>query len=76
MRMNRYSSDTADELYRRNKRVTRLAPVTHAAWMLFRTLILKKGFMDGLDGLVISVLTASGTFFKYAKLLEMQQGEK
>jgi hypothetical protein len=29
--------------------------------------------LDGLDGLVISLLTAGGTFFKYAKLLEKQK---
>jgi hypothetical protein len=35
--------------------------------------LLEKGFLDGMGGLVTALLKASGAFFKYAKLLELQR---
>lgn len=75
-KMNTYSSWMANELYENNKKITYLTPLTHAFWMFLRTFIIKKGFMDGLDGLVISLSNAVGSFFKYAKLLELQRNRK
>lgn len=75
-KMNMYSSWMANELYENNKKITYLTPLTHAFWMFLRTFIIKKGFMDGLDGLVISLSNAVGSFFKYAKLLELQRNKE
>jgi len=35
--------------------------------------MLEKGFLDGMDGLVTALTKAGGSFFKYAKLLELQR---
>ncbi len=35
--------------------------------------ILKRGFMDGLPGLIVAVMGATSVFFKYAKLYELQR---
>lgn len=72
-KMNTYSSWMANELYANNNRINFFTPLTHALWMFLRTFIIKRGFMDGLDGLAISVANSSGSFFKYAKLLELQR---
>ncbi len=68
-----YSSLTAKELYKKNKRVSLFSPVIHSFWMFIKSYFLKAGFMDGFDGLVISLINAAGSFFKYAKLLELQK---
>lgn len=75
-KLNIYSSWSAKVLYDSNKRATCLTPCLHFAWMFFKTFIIRKGFLDGLDGLVISFLTGTSSFLKYAKLMELQRGEK
>jgi hypothetical protein len=42
----------------------------------FRCYILKRGFLDGLPGLIIATFTAFAVFAKYAKLWELYLNEK
>ncbi len=72
-KMNIYSTLTAKELYKKNKTVSFISPIIHGCWMFMRSYFLKKGFIYGLDGLVISLMNATVSFFKYAKLLELQK---
>jgi glycosyltransferase involved in cell wall biosynthesis len=74
-RLNNYSNLGAAELNGRNVRSSYLKAVSHGFFMFFRCFFLKRGFMDGMDGLVISLTKAGGSFFKYAKLLEMQRAK-
>ncbi|MCC6446022.1 MAG: glycosyltransferase family 2 protein [Armatimonadetes bacterium] len=71
-----YSTQTARELFESGKRAGPLSPLKHGLGMFFKIYLLKQGFRDGLDGLVISVIKAGGSFFKYAKLLEMQRNNE
>jgi hypothetical protein len=73
--LNNYSNLGAAELNGRNVRSSYLKAVSHGFFMFFRCFFLKRGFMDGMDGLVISLTKAGGSFFKYAKLLEMQRAK-
>ena len=41
-----------------------------------RTFVLKKGFLDGVPGLIIAMQTAYGVFLKYAKLWELNNIKK
>jgi glycosyltransferase involved in cell wall biosynthesis len=41
--------------------------------VFFKNYIIRKGFMDGVPGLVVSLLAAASTFFKYLKLWEIQR---
>ena len=41
-----------------------------------RTFLLKKGFLDGVPGLIIAMQTAYGVFLKYAKLWELNNIKK
>ena len=36
--------------------------------------LLKRGFLDGVPGLMVAVMGAISVFFKYAKLYELQAG--
>jgi glycosyltransferase involved in cell wall biosynthesis len=71
-----YSTATAKELLYEGKKAIILAPFYHGISMFFKTYFLKMGFLDGMDGFVIAVTKAGGSFFKYAKLLELQREEK
>lgn len=75
-KMNTYSSWMSEELDEQKRECNTLTPVFHGIWMFFRTYILKRGILDGLDGLTISVINATGSFMKYAKLLERRKKEK
>ena len=44
--------------------------------MFLKTYLIKKGFLDGMDGLVIALTKAGGSFLKYAKLIELQRENK
>lgn len=46
----------------------------HPPFRFFRCYFMKRGFLDGLAGLVIARTIAFGTFVKYAKLWELQGG--
>jgi glycosyltransferase involved in cell wall biosynthesis len=69
-KMDLYSDYTSDELIKKGRAVGPLSPVTHGAFMFFKSFIIKKGFIDGFDGFVISLMNAGGAFFKYAKAIE------
>jgi glycosyltransferase involved in cell wall biosynthesis len=71
--MNEYSSIAAKELLSSGKKANIFTPIFHSIPMFFKIYIIKKGFLDGMDGLVLSILKAAGSFFKYAKLLELQR---
>jgi hypothetical protein len=45
----------------------------NGAGMFLKAYILKLGFLDGLDGFMIAITMAGGSFLKYAKLLELQR---
>lgn len=68
-----YSTELALKLYENGKRANSLSPVLHGMAIFIKTYILKRGFLDGFDGLVISLNKGMGSFFKYAKLIELQK---
>jgi glycosyltransferase involved in cell wall biosynthesis len=41
-----------------------------------KSYLLKRGFLDGIPGFTVAVMGAVSVFFKYAKLYELQQGQK
>ena len=57
----------ADELVRKNKPVTIFSPLTHASWTFVKLYLVKRGFLDGFAGLIVSVLSYMHVFIKYSK---------
>jgi glycosyltransferase involved in cell wall biosynthesis len=74
--LNEYSSIIAQELYAAGKRAAPLSPVYHGLGMFLKIYFVQKGFLDGMDGFVTAITKAGGSFFKYAKLLELQRRKK
>lgn len=71
--MNDYSNVISKELYSSGKRVTVLSPVLHGMAMFLKIFIIEHGVLGGFDGFVTALTKAGGSFFKYAKLLEIQR---
>ena len=74
--LDEYSTIISQELYAADRRVNVLAPLSHGVGMFLKIYLLEMGLLDGIDGLVIALTKAGGSFFKYAKLLELQRQNK
>jgi glycosyltransferase involved in cell wall biosynthesis len=70
------STDMARELFDAGKRANVFTPFLHGITMFLKIYIIKLGFLEGFDGFIISITRAGGSFFKYAKLLEIQNENK
>src|SRR5262245_52796002 len=46
----------------------------HALWTFIRLYVIKRGFVDGWAGFVIAFSNFEGTFYRYAKRYEIQEG--
>ncbi len=69
---NKYSTLGADKLAKNGRRATMSTALTRGLWSFFHMYILKRGILDGWPGLVIALGNFDGTFYKYAKLHELQ----
>lgn len=71
-KLNQYSSLSAQKMFDGGKRVGWIKVFVKTLFGFFRAYILRKGFLDGWAGLVVSLSTALSVYFKYIKLKEMQ----
>lgn len=65
--MNGYTTLAAEELAARKKRIGYHHLLLAPPWTFFRTYVLQRGFLDGLEGLAIAYMASLYTFMKYAK---------
>jgi len=70
---NRYSSLGAEKIV--HKRITMWSALWHAKWAFWKHYLFKLGFLDGWAGFVIALGNFEGTYWRYVKALEMQQGQ-
>ena len=75
-KINRYSSAGAKMLHQGGRRTTLTAAVLRGIWSFFRTYFLRGGFLDGQKGFMLAISNAEGTYYRYLKLLLMQEMEK
>jgi len=69
-KLNKYTSLAAQDLESRGKRFSVFQLVGKPLWTFVRMFIVKRGFLDGIHGFVLSALSACYVFAKYAKLWE------
>jgi hypothetical protein len=69
---NRYSTLGAQKIM--HKRITMGDALTHGMWAFVKHYVFKRGFLDGWAGFVIALGNFEGTFYRYAKTIEMQKG--
>ena len=73
IRMDRYTSLAARQMFEKGKRATRLELLFHPLIAFARNYILKGGFRDGKAGLIISLVNSYYVMLKFAKLWELQR---
>ena len=69
----RYSELSALDYQSRGREVKWHQYSLRPIYTFFYRYIIRRGFLDGVHGLVISVMGAIGTFYKYMKLYELQK---
>ena len=70
---NRYSTLGAEKLFKKNKKGGFLKGILSGIVSFIRHYFLRLGFLDGQAGFAIALGNFIGTFYKYAKLLELQK---
>jgi len=71
-KINIYTSLKAQELYKKRKRVGAWTIFSHTVSAFFAFFIFRRGFKDGVYGLIISLLHSVSTMMNYIKLWELQ----
>jgi glycosyltransferase involved in cell wall biosynthesis len=72
LRMDRYSTLAAAEVVKSGKKPGVMQLLVKPVFTFVKMYLLKRGFMDGYHGLLLSLLYAEYTFAKYAKALELE----
>ncbi len=72
----RYSGLQAEDLFSRGKRFSLYYLIVKPPSKFFETYFLKRGFLDGLPGFLISVSAAYSVFLKWAKIWELENKKK
>ena len=68
-KINHYSSEAATMMHARGKKTSVAGACGHAFWTFVRIYLLRKGFLDGRQGFILAIMGATGSFFRYTKLL-------
>jgi len=72
-KQNRYTSIQAEALFKAGKRASMAQLLLSPALRFLKFYFLRLGFLDGVAGLVHILIGCCSSFYKYAKLLAMQQ---
>lgn len=67
-KINRYSTEAARAAYEKGRRTGVMGPFGHAAWTFVRHYVLRRGVLDGWQGLILAGMAATGSFYRYVKL--------
>jgi glycosyltransferase involved in cell wall biosynthesis len=71
-KINHYSSLKAEELFTKKKTVNSWTIFSHTVSAFFAFFIIRRGFKDGVYGLIISLFHSVSTMMNYIKLWELQ----
>ena len=72
-KMDRYSTLGAQKLSENGVRGSMAKALLHGVWAFIRLYVFQFGFLDGWAGFIIALGNFEGTFYRYAKLAEMQE---
>lgn len=75
-KFNKYSSLAAEELTENDKKFHFSKLLINPLWVFIKMYIFRLGFLDGIPGLILCVLSANYVFTKYAKLWEISNKHK
>ena len=75
-KMNLYTSLYAESRFNAGTNSSLGKAVVRGLWTFFRCYILQRGFLDGAEGFMLAISNAEGTYYKYAKLAQLNRMER
>jgi glycosyltransferase involved in cell wall biosynthesis len=75
-KFNMYTTLAAADMKQAGKRFSLYDIIVRPPFLFFKMYIIRRGFLDGMHGLVLAMLSASYVFVKYAKLRELETVNK
>jgi len=75
-KFNHYTTLAAEERILRRNHFSLFALLLNPVWTFLRMYVVKRGFLDGMHGFILSVLSAHYVFAKYAKVWEIESRQK
>jgi hypothetical protein len=76
VKMDHYTTLGALEAYEEGKRASVWTAASLSFLAFLQSYLLKRGFLDGVQGLTLSIAESVSKFFKYAKLSELSNAGK
>ncbi|MFH1198231.1 MAG: glycosyltransferase family 2 protein [bacterium] len=71
-KFNNYTSLAAGELHNKNRKFSLISLLIRPLFLLLKMYIFRLGFLDGIRGFILAVLSSHYVFVKYAKLWEKE----
>lgn len=75
-KLDRFTSLSAQSLYDRGRRTGLVDLVFRPPFMFLKMYLVKRGFLDGIQGLILSLLSSVHVLIKYVKLWEKHRTEQ
>ncbi|MBM5572173.1 MULTISPECIES: glycosyltransferase family 2 protein [Deefgea] len=72
-KINRYSSAGAQQRLNKGSRSSLSSAIFKGVWTFIRSYIIKRGFLDGREGFILSVSNAEGAYYRQLKLMYLQE---
>ena len=72
-KVDQYSSASARMLRERGRSGSLSKAIAHGFWAFLRTYALRAGFLDGKHGFMLAVSNAEGTYYRYLKLMLLEE---
>jgi glycosyltransferase involved in cell wall biosynthesis len=72
-KIDRYSTASAEMLREKGRKGSLSRALLHGLWTFLRTYVLKAGFLDGRHGFMLAVSNAEGTYYRYLKLMLLNE---
>jgi hypothetical protein len=72
-KVNLYSSEGARMLADRGRTAGIGTALVHGFWAFIRTYFLKRGFLDGREGVANAISTAEASYYRYLKLMYLNE---
>lgn len=72
-KVNQYSTAGAAMMQLRGRQASLTGAVLRGIWSFIRTYVLRGGFLDGREGFMLAVSNAEGTYYRYLKLMLLNQ---
>ena len=71
-KLNRYTSLASDDLVKQGKKFKTSDIIIRPSWQFIKMYFIKRGFLDGVQGLLLALLSSAYVITKYAKLWERE----